>query len=249
MAALLAATWASSARAAEPDPATRLAAELAKLRGEVETLSTAIEREKDDRRARMRGLADQESQAEIELRRARLRTVARARRRAEPRARVEAKAATQAGLRPAVDAAIERLRAVVEASLPFRLEERLAAVDALEKRLADGLVTPAQAWSRLWEIAEDELRLGRESALDRQVVRLPSGEERLVQVIRIGMVALFYRASDKDVGQAAREGARWVWRGFSGEAEIDLVSALFASFEKRVRTGFFEIPWLAGGAP
>ncbi len=250
LAALAVAASLGAARAADPGGA-QLGPELAKLRGEVESLATSIEQVKDDRRVRMRGLADQISQTETELRREQLRQAELEKRVAELQGKIEARNASQSTLAPAVRAGVASLRAFVAATLPFRLDERLAAIDALDKKLADGLLGPAQGWARLWELVEGELRLVRESALDRQVIRLPSGEERLVPVIRLGMAALFYKAGAEDFGALVRDGASWRAEAVGGQASTVQLAALFDSFEKRVRSGFFELPWLgatAGGA-
>jgi hypothetical protein len=240
----------SGARAADPGGA-QLGPELAKLRGEVESLATSIEQAKDDRRVRMRSLADQTSQTETELRREQLRKTELEKRVAELQGKIDARNASQSTLAPAVRAGVATLRALVATTLPFRLDERLAAIDGLEKKLADGLLGPAQGWARLWELVEGELRLVRESALDRQVIRLPSGEERLVPVVRLGMAALYYKAGPEDFGALVKDGAGWRAEAVEGPVPTAQLAALFDSFEKRVRSGFFELPWLgasAGGA-
>jgi hypothetical protein len=236
----------SSGGAASAEPGGgQLGPELARLRGEVESLATAIEHAKDDRRVRMRSLSDQVSQAEVELRREQLRKDELEKRVADLTAKVAERDASQAGLAPAVKAALASMRGFVATTLPFRLPERLAAFDALQKKLDDGLLGAAQGWARLWELVETELRLVRDSALDRQVVRLPDGEERLVPVIRLGMAALFYKAGPESFGAVVREGAGWVARPLTTPDQTVQLAALFDSFEKRVRSGFFELPLAA----
>jgi hypothetical protein len=226
-----------------------LAADLARLRGETEQLAAALETEKEEARMALRGLLAQKTELELELRREEVRLAQLRERAAERRERAAADVAARDALRPAVAAAVGELAAVVRAGLPFHPTERAAQLEQLGAHLEDGLLTPHQAVARLWDRVEDELRLTRESGLYRQVVPVdcPPGRtcpeaEALVDVVRVGMVGLLFRAPDGRLGRADRTADGWGFPVFRDEADRARTAALFDAFGKQVRTGFFELP-------
>ena len=230
---------------AHAEPTENLARELSRLRAETESLSEKIGRELDDRRVRLRGLAEQKTLAEGERRREQQRKDELVTRRDKLRASIAEAATREDALVPAVLGLLSVVRTSIEHGLPYRRPERLGALDALASELSDKRATPSQVFSRLWESIEDELRLGREVALDRQVITLPDGD-RLADVLRVGMALLYFRTADGRFGQAVwRSG--WSFQYIANEAERTLLEAAFESFERRVTAGFFSLPLLAGG--
>lgn len=226
--------------AAPADELAGLARSLVDLRAEVEALTDELEAARRARDEGRRALAARKADLEGELQRERLRV--RQIEEATNRKKAEAAAAREAeqALLPAFYAAEAQVRAHVEASLPFRREERLAEVTAVRRRLDEGLVTPANALARLWALVEDELRLTGDMGLFRQTVTL-DGEERLADVVRLGMVGLYFRAGD-EVGVLHREGDRWVAVALKDPEQRRTLDELFASFGKQIRVGYFRIP-------
>lgn len=235
----------SGASPARAEPAENLARELSRLRAETEALSERIGSELEDRRVRLRGLAEQKTLAEGERRREAQRQLELTARRDKLRATIAEAATREDALVPAVKTLIAAVRATIDSGLPYRRVERLDAIDALLRDLDERNSTPSQVFSRLWESIEDELRLGREVALDRQVVALPDGE-RLVDVLRIGLALLYVRASDGRLAQATWRG-RWIFEYVTAPHDIERLTAAFAAFDKRVSSGFFVLPLLEGG--
>jgi len=139
-------------------------------------------------------------------------------------------------------AGLAEVRSAVEGGLPFRVAERVAALDELRAAVERGEIPATKALGRLWAFVEDELRLARENAVDRQTVAL-GGVEVLAEVARLGMAALLFRAPDGRVGFAARDGAGWTWRVVDDEADAASVTAVLDSLKKGIRTGAFELPW------
>lgn len=218
-----------------------LAEELAELRGAVEELSTGIQAAKEAQQMRLRSLGTQKADLEIELRREALRLEQLRGRLDEHRAQAEEAAEAEEALAPAVVRALSVLREAVSAGLPYRVPDRLGALDELETRLSDGVWTPGRAVARLWSSVEDELRITGDSALDRQVVRL-DGDEILADVLRVGTVMIFFRAPEERYGYAEHSDSGWSWRQADAKADVERLRALFDSFDKRVREGLFEIP-------
>jgi Protein of unknown function (DUF3450) len=223
------------------------AAELARLRREVETLSAELSQAKEDTRARLRAIDAQKLDIEVSVRREDLRL---SQVQSEMGARRDelAQSVTRGDeLGPALRQAIEQVRATVEGGLPFHRDERLAELTSLQQQIEAGLLTPEAGVARLWAFTEDELRLTRESGLDRQIISL-DGREVLAEVARLGMVALYFRTDGGEVGMAVREGGGWGWHTVADRDQQLAISGLFDTFKHGVRSGTFQLPNPAIGA-
>lgn len=224
------------------DPTTVLARRLATLRGRVDELQNKLGAEREELRARQRSAASQRLDLEANLRRERQRQTEAERMLAEKKAALADAAAKTAALVPAVRAALATVRSAVAAGLPFRQQERLAALDAIDARLADGTLGAGAGLARLWAAVEDELRLGRSNELQRQPLALPGGE-RLCDVVRLGGVALYFRTPDGQAG-LLRRGADGSHTPvlLRDPVEVQAVLDLVDAFERRVRTGLHRLP-------
>lgn len=219
---------------------------LASLRSEVESLSAEVEQKKEARRTRLRSLSNQTADLEFQIQREE-RRIAQLRAQAEKKREALAEQNVEADeIRPAVDASMSAVRERIEEGLPFKRSERLKAVDEIEDKMARGLLSPQKASVQLWSLVEDELRLTRENGLYKQVITL-DGQEMLVEVARLGMVGMYFRADDGRVGQVRLTGEDWEWVELTAEGERRQVDRLFDAMRKQIRTGFFELPGPIGG--
>lgn len=241
-AAIVAAALVTSPVAQAADDLEARAARLAALRAEVTALQEEISGRKDEVDTQLRALDAQRIDLDVQVRREELRLAQLQAALAE----VQAKQATDSGLddqvKPVVLAGIGEVRTAVSGGLPFRVAERLAALDELQAAVERNELAATKALGRLWAFVEDELRLARENAVDRQTVTL-DGVEVLGEVARLGMAALLFRAPDGRVGFAVRDGAAWTWRVVEDEADVAAIGGVFESLKKGIRTGAFELPW------
>lgn len=224
-----------------------LAQALVTLRAAAERLNDQVEEQRRAGRDARRALATQQTELDAEQTRARLRVAQLKETLEAKKARVAAAKAEQSTLLPVFEAAARDLTARVQRSLPFKRAERLKTISDLHTKLADGLLTPQTALSRLWAVAEDELRLTRDTGLFRDTVALPDGEV-LADVIRIGMVGLYYRTGDGRVGRMGRKGDAWVVEAVTDEVGVRQIQGLFDAFKKQIRVGAFELPGLLMGS-
>jgi hypothetical protein len=232
------------------DRSTEMATQIARLRAEVEDLSSRIEAGKDAMLGQLRSYSAQKAELEMEIQRAELtldQLNAARQRRAEAMQQDDQRAEL---LRPVFVAAIARIKQRVSAGLPFQVAERIADLEALERQLGQGLVRVPDAIARLWDRVEDEFRLSREHGLYKQVIRI-DGREQLVDVARVGMVALYFRTGDGRSGMAVREGGGWKFETLASKQAQAQIATLFESFRKQIRVGFFMLPDAlpAGGTP
>lgn len=222
------------------------AEQLAALRVEVESLSEQLAAEKEDAKGRLRAVEAQRVELEVQIRRQELRMERLLSEEQAQRAKVEGAGGGDSAVRDAVMQGIRVMRSEVLAGLPFKTGLRLAALDELEAKLRADTLSPEQAAARLWAFAEDERRLSRENILDRQVIPL-DGNDVLVDVARVGMVAMYWRAPDGRVGRAARTAEQWSYPvlGAGGASAVD---SLFDALGKGIRTGSFALPELTSEA-
>jgi hypothetical protein len=223
------------------DDAGDLASQLSTLRGEVEALSNELDLAKEDHKSRMRSLASQKAELEMDIQREELRLKQLKSSQRKQAERVSENEDRKVALRPAVEQAMDLLRAAVERGLPFKREERLAEIDDLGRQLDDGTLSVPVVLSRLWSKVEDELRLARENGLYKQIV-VVDGEEMLTDVARVGMVMLFFRTRDGEYGRAVRGPEGWSYEVYSEQEDHEMVAALFEAFKKHIRVGYFELP-------
>jgi hypothetical protein len=223
------------------DEAGDLASELSRLRGEVEALSADLELKKEDRKVRLRSLASQKSELEMEIQREELRLRQLKELRTKQKDRVATNEGRKSALRPAIAEAIDIVRQVVEHGLPFKKDERLADIDKLDKQLADGTLGVPSALARLWSKVEDEFRLGQESGLYKQAIPVGS-DEVLADVARLGMVMLYFRTPDDRYGRAVRTRSGWKFELYRDEQDAQRVRTLMDAFKKHIRVGYFELP-------
>jgi len=228
---------AAGATAEAPTQAERLAA----LRGEVELLSQAVATEKATTAERVRSLETQRADLELELRREETRK--RQLEEQAERARTEVAEASEASsvLLPVVLDGIEQLQSRIDAGLPYRIAERQQALAQVKAQVEAGTIRPEVASSRLWQSTEDELRLARENTIDRQLIEL-DGHEVLVEVARVGMVALYFRTEDGRTGWAEQTDGGWTWREASSPLHKERVASLFDALDKQIRAGSFQLP-------
>lgn len=227
----------TAALAQEPGRAERLAT----LRSDVEALQHEVTMEKGDMRARLRALEDARTQLELQIKQEELSLQQLSLQIDKERAAAAAEGEATDILLPTVQKGIATIRPVIEKGIPYRTAERLQALREIEVALNGGTLPPARAANRLWSLYEDELRLTRENAMDRQTIQL-GGEEVLVDVARMGMVALYFRTPDGRAGWATRSGETWGFELASDRADIDRIAELFEALAKQIRVGWFEVP-------
>jgi hypothetical protein len=218
-----------------------LAEELVALRSEVHELSETLSAERSRHRDRMQRLARQETElaGEAERTRSRLRELESDL--AEYREALERAGANDEELRPVVLEAAASLRERIESGLPFKREERSSAVTEIADDLRAGAIPPQVAVKQLWALVETELRMTRENSIHSQTIEL-AGEEVLVDVARVGMVALYFRTRDGRFGAAHPDGDDWSFSRYSDSTRVGQVEKLFADLEKQIRTGHFTLP-------
>lgn len=230
----------SNAAAAKKTP-MKMAEGLATLRKEVDGLASELEEKKEEMKGRIRSYATQKAEVEAEIQRAKMRL---AQLQESHHKRVEKISEEDDQIRiltPAVLEAIGLLKNKISTGLPFKREERIAELDRLIRQIDEKLLHPVNAFARVWDQAEDEFRLGRESGVYKQVITL-DGTEVLADVIRIGMVMMYAKTKDGQLGKTVFRDGKWHFEKLRSPAQHKQVLYLFDSFKKQIRTGLFTVP-------
>lgn len=219
-----------------------LAKSLAKVRGEVETLQMQLDLEKEKHGSRMSALNSQLADLSVEERRQKL-SIEKLQHSIE-KLGVTAKQAEQSGenLKPVLLAALGEYRLHIQTGFPFKMEDRVKAIDDLENNLINQQIDPNKAVNQTWSLIEDEIRLSKENGIYQQTIML-NGEKVLVDIAKLGTVFLFFQTKDNQGGMARKlaQGG-WKFEIVDNTDDKERIRNLFDSLKKQIRQGYFELP-------
>ena len=241
---VIATAWlmvAGTAAAKGDDGQAQMARRLADLRGEVEDLTAKVDSKKEELRGQLRSYAAQKADVEMEIQRAKMTLKQLVEAKEKRVTEVEKDSRRDEVIKPAVLTSVGVIKKSVTAGLPFKLDERTADLDRLIRQMDEGILAPTTAVARLWDRVEDEYRLARENGLYRQVVEI-DGEEKLVDVAKIGMAMMYYKTVEGETGRAVKSATGWGWKRIAGKEAKEQIWELFESFKKQIRVGFFLLP-------
>ncbi len=219
-----------------------LAKALAKIRGEVEELQTQLDTEKEKHGINMSSLASQLADLSVEERRQKM-SIEKLEHSTE-KIIEDSKQAEQSGemLKPVLFEILGDFKQHVLAGFPFRVEDRVKAIEDLENNIKNQLVDPNRAVNQTWALIEDEIRLTRENGIYQQTILL-DGERVLVDIAKLGSVFLFFQTRDNRTGMARRvNDSEWRFEITDATSDIERIAKLFDALKKQIRQGYFELP-------
>ena len=231
-----------SAPAATASNLENLAKSLAKMRGEVETLQTQLDLEKEKHTSKISALNSQLADLSVEERRQKL-SIEKLQH-SIGKLSESAKKAEQSGesLKPVLLTLLSDYKRHIQSGFPFKMEDRIKAIDDLENNIANRLIDPNKAVSQAWSLIEDEIRLSKENGIYQQTIPL-NGEKVLVDIAKLGTVFLFFQTRDNQSGMARRaEDGSWKYELVDNTADMERIKNLFDSLKKQIRQGYFELP-------
>lgn len=224
------------------DSLENLAKSLAKIRGEVETLQTQLDAEKDKHGGKMSSLTSQLADLSVEERRQKL-SIEKLQH-SIGKMTEGAKKAEQSGesLKPVLLEILKEYKQYIQTGFPFKTEDRIKAIGDLENKVVNQLIDPNKAVNQAWSLIEDEIRLSKENGIYQQTVSL-DGEKVLVDIAKLGTVFLFFQTRDSRVGMARPSvDSGWKFETVDSTNDIERIANLFNSLKKQIRQGYFEIP-------
>jgi hypothetical protein len=218
-----------------------IAQELVEVRQEIEVLHNKIGFEKEAYRDQMRSYSNQKSDLEVRVSRAELNNKELQKELERLTAVNEEKAQTGDELKPVLLRSISKIRESLDDSIPFKLEARKAALNEIEHKLETNIITPGKATNQLWAFVEDELMLGRSSGIYRDALKI-DGESKLVRMLRLGKVAMFYKTQDGQVGVMRKKGSEWKQEEYQKDEDIAQINTLFDAYAKNINNGLYKTP-------
>jgi len=145
---------------------------------------------------------------------------------------------------PVVKNGLAALRARILDGVPYRVKDRLTALDEIALEMNSGRHGPEEAASKLWRLFEDELRLTQEVILTKIPVTLEEDNgRRMVRVVRLGMTALYTELGNGRYGVFVR-GSKGGWEHKTldpGKATQE-IKKLFSSLEDNMLEGGYKLP-------
>ncbi|SFE18791.1 DUF3450 domain-containing protein [Nitrosomonas sp. Nm166] len=239
---LIGSVWLLSASMAMGSSIENLAKSLARIRGEVETLQTQLDTEKEKHGSRMSALTSQLADLSVEERRQKL-SIEKLQHSIE-KLGVAAKQAEQSGesLKPVLLTALGEYKRHIQNGFPFKMEDRIKAINDLENNISNQQIDPNKAVNQAWSLIEDEIRLSKENGVYQQTIPL-NGEKVLVDIAKLGTVFLFFQTRDNQSGMAKRTAdGGWRYETIDNTADMERIRNLFDSLKKQIRQGYFELP-------
>ena len=218
-----------------------LAESLMKLRADVERLDSAIVSQKESYSASIRSLLRQKDDLTSVAAREEL-SIKQTRQELD-KVRKEIKEASKnsEGLKPLLLEAVEKLRANVKSSLPFKTNARLEDLDKIQEQIQTDLVTPQKGLALVWNAYTDAMRMTKENGLFKQTINL-DGEDRLAEIARVGTMMLFFKTPDNEVGYVQKNATGHSYKKAQTKESKEQILALFDAFKKQIRTGYFTLP-------
>lgn len=226
-------------QASEVENIKNVSKELVKVRQEIGELHATLSYKKAEFSDQMRSYSNQKSDLDIKISRNELKVKELQRDLLKLQTENKEKSSTQKDIVPVLKNAIKELKLTIKDSIPFKKEDRLNALNDIENRLDANIITPNKVANQLWAFVEDEMMLGKTSGLYNDTVTI-DGTKKLVKVLKIGKIALFYK-DGQNYGMIKKRNNSWINEKISTKEDIANTAALFDAFSKQIRTGKFTV--------
>lgn len=220
---------------------SNLAQSLMELRSDVEALHTKLDEEKASYKVKMNSYNVQGTDLEANIAREALKIKQLKSALKKIQTHIAQMSKGDKVIKPLALEGIAKMREVLKTQLPFKMKERIAQLDDLEKQINGNLTTPQKALNRVWAIYEDNFRMSHENGLFRQDIVL-NKKEYLADVVRLGSIMMFFKTADDRVGYFKKIGAQFVVNEVTDEHQVEMINTLFDSMKKQIRSGFFVLP-------
>lgn len=223
------------------DALSNLAARIAEKRSTVESLTNELELTKADYNEQLRSLATQKADIEAQINREKLRLAQIEQDMQEVRKRIATTQSSLEHIEPFLAQVLMRTRTYIQSGLPFKVDERLAEIDTLERLLTEETIEKDKVLARIWNTLDSEFRMTAESGLYKQTIYL-NGNSQLAEVARLGMIMMYFRTLKDEYGYVVETDEGWEYRVAADRDRAMSIRYLFDSLRKNLREGFFELP-------
>ena len=212
-----------------------------KLRGEVESLYSTIDENKESYKSQIKSLMMQKADTEAQINRkdttiklldSEIDTITQ---------KVQKQSSKTTSLKPMLDNALNGLETLIKNNIPFKVEERLADVQKIKDDLKAKNITQEKALALVWASYDDALRLTKEIGLFKQQITL-NGEAKMAKIAKLGSLMMFFSTPDNKVGYVVKEEKNYNYKIITDELKKEQIVLLFDTLQKQIRTGYFSLP-------
>jgi len=218
-----------------------------KLRADVESLFTKIDENKENYKAQMKSLSLQIADSEAQINRLNTSIKLADLELDRIRSDIAETSAANVELKPLLTSALRTLEKSITEGIPFKVPERLAALEKIKSDLEKDLITEERALALTWSSFDDNIRLTSEIGLFKQKIAI-DGQDVLADVAKVGTVMLFFSTQDDRVGYVQKDRARYIYYTVQDKEQRNAIRFLFDALKKQIRTGYFTIPNAVVGA-
>ncbi len=211
------------------------------LRADVESLYTKIDENKDAYKSQMKSYALQISDNEAQINRQDTSLKLTQQNIEKTEKKLEEMGSATVDLKPVVNEALEALEKEIKSGIPFKVEERVAALHQIKDDLKNGNISQEKALALTWASYDDALRLTKEIGQFKQEITL-DGEATIAKIDKVGSVMMFFATPDDRIGYVKQEGNDYNYVVTTDSSERDEIIDLFDALQKQIRTGYFTLP-------
>jgi hypothetical protein len=211
------------------------------LRSDVESLYTQIDDNKEAYRAQMKSYALQNSDNEAQINRQETSLKLTEQNIEKTQKKIEEMGSATVDLKPVVNDALDALEKDIKAGIPFKVEERVAALHQIKDDLKNGNISQEKALALTWASYDDALRLTTEIGQFKQEITL-DGKSTMAKIAKVGSVMMFFATPDDRVGYVKQEANTYSYVVATDSTERDEIINLFDAMQKQIRTGYFTLP-------
>ncbi len=211
------------------------------LRAQVEALYTQIDDNKDAYKSQMKSYALQISDNEAQINRQETSLKLTQQNIDKTQKKLDEMGSATVDLTPIVTEALDALEKEIKAGIPFKVEERIAALHQIKADLKNGNISQEKALALTWASYDDALRLTKEIGQFKQEITL-DGKATMAKIAKVGSVMMFFATPDDRVGYVKQDGKKYSYVVTTDKAERDQIIDLFDALQKQIRTGYFTLP-------
>ncbi|MDQ1326287.1 MAG: hypothetical protein QG564_1412 [Campylobacterota bacterium] len=230
-------TFASFVFATEDD----MVKSIMKLRGEVETLYNQIDDNKETYKSQMKSYTLQISDSEAQINRQETSLKLTNQNIEKTQKKLAALDSSSVDIKPMINDAIDLLVKEIKIGIPFKTEERIAALLQIKKDLKNGNTTQEKALASVWASYDDALRLTKEIGQFKQEITI-DGKQTIAKIAKIGSVMMFFATPDEKVGYVKKEKDKYTYVTAKESGAREQIVNLFDALQKQIRTGYFTLP-------
>jgi tmRNA-binding protein len=211
------------------------------LRSDVEALYSQIDNNKEAYKSQMKSYALQISDNEAQINRQETALKLTKQNIEKMEKKLEASGSATVDLKPIIQEAVAALEREIKAGIPFKVDERVAALHQIKSDLENKNITQEKALALTWANYDDALRLTKEIGQFKQEITL-DGKATMAKIAKVGSVMMFFATPDDRVGYVKQNGKQYAYVVAKETSERDQIIDLFDALQKQIRTGYFTLP-------